>query len=310
MSQLSITELHERQRWPLNQKIDHACGAIEAFTAHCKEYDYSPYVSFSGGMNSTVLLDIVRRYVAQDMKGVFCSTGNEYPEIIQFVRQTRNVETIHPEMTPREVLMHYGFPLVSKEQAQAVRQIRTTCSEKLRNLRLYGSEGRHAGMLSKRWRYLVQEPYMVSERCCDILKKRPFHKYNRKNRSLPMLGTMASESRLREMAYVRKGGCNVFTADPSKVRSAPLSIWMAEDCRAYIHRFGVPYASIYDVAGVLRTGCMCCGFGAQFSSDRRFEMLYERHPRIYQMIMEYTNNGCSYRGALQRMGVRLPDEYN
>ena len=79
----------------------------------------TPYVSFSGGLNSTVLLDLARRFVDPNMKGVFCSTGNEYPEIVRFVRHTDNIEIIHPAMPPREVMARYGFPLVSKEQAQA-----------------------------------------------------------------------------------------------------------------------------------------------------------------------------------------------
>lgn len=103
----------------------------------------------SGGLNSTVLLDLARRFVAPNMKGVFCSTGNEYPEIVRFVRHTDNIEIIHPAMTPREVMARYGFPLVSKEQAQAVRNIRTTNSDKLRTYRLYGDGVRRPGVLSE-----------------------------------------------------------------------------------------------------------------------------------------------------------------
>lgn len=149
MKPLTLSDLRTRQAWPLNQKIDHTCYAMETFVAYCKEHDRTPYVSFSGGLNSTVLLDLARRFVDPNMKGVFCSTGNEYPEIIRFVRHTDNIEIIHPAMTPREVMARYGFPLVSKEQAQAVRNIRTTNSDKLRTYRLYGDGVRRAGVLSE-----------------------------------------------------------------------------------------------------------------------------------------------------------------
>ena len=100
MKPLTLSDLRIRQAWPLNQKIDHTCYAMETFVAYCKEHDRTPYVSFSGGLNSTVLLDLARRFVAPNMKGVFCSTGNEYPEIVRFVRHTDNIEIIHPAMTP------------------------------------------------------------------------------------------------------------------------------------------------------------------------------------------------------------------
>jgi len=135
---LTLSDLRTRQAWLLEQKIDHTVGAIEAFVNYCEKHGRKPYVSFSGGLNSTVLLDIARRFVDPNMPGVFCSTGNEWPEIVRFVRHTPNVTIIRPQLTPRQVMERYGFPLVSKEQAHIVRQIRTTQSEKLRNYRLYG----------------------------------------------------------------------------------------------------------------------------------------------------------------------------
>lgn len=308
MNQLTLTDLHTRQAWPLNQKIDHTVGAIEAFVNHCKEHGRMPYVSFSGGLNSTVLLNIARRFVDPNMPGVFCSTGNEYPEIVRFVRHTDNVTIIRPAIPPREVMARYGFPLVSKEQARIIRQIRTTRSDKLRSYRLYGDGARQSGVLASKWRFMTTEPYMVSEECCDKLKKRPFAKYNRETQSLSMVGTMAGESRLREQRYILQGGCNSFSDDPRKVHSAPLSIWTDADCWDYIRRFEVPYCPIYDVPGITRTGCVFCGFGAHLGGRDRFRVLYSLHPKLYQMAMNYTNNGYTLRYALRRMGVQLPDE--
>ena len=307
MGKITLSDLHARQAWPLEQKIDHTVGAIDAFLAYCREHGRSPYVSFSGGLNSTVLLHLARRVFGADLKGVFCSTGNEFPEIVRFVRRTPNVEIIHPALTPRQVMERYGFPLVSKEQAQAVRQIRTTESEKLRNYRLYGDGVRRAGVLSERWRYLADEPYMTSEKCCEILKKRPFRHYNTATRSLAMVGTMARESKLRQSQYIRRGGCNAFDDDPKKVHSAPLSIWTGTDCWGYIRKYDVPYCEIYDVEGIERTGCVFCGFGAHLNGSR-FRVLYERYPKLYCMAMDYTNNDYTLRHALRRMGVMLPDE--
>ena len=53
------------------------------------------YVSFSGGKDSTVLLDLARR-AYPDIEAVFCDTGLEYPEIREFIRSKENVTWIHP----------------------------------------------------------------------------------------------------------------------------------------------------------------------------------------------------------------------
>lgn len=319
MKPLTLSDLHTRQAWPLNQKIDHTVGAIEAFVNYCKEHGRAPYASFSGGLNSTVLLDLARRYVDPNMPGVFCSTGNEYPEIVRFVRHTKNVTIIRPTMTPREVMARYGFPLVSKEQAHAMRDIQTSKSEKLRNYRLYGDGIRTCGILARRWRYLITEPYMTSEKCYELLKKRPFAKYNRSTQSLPMVGTMAGESKRREMTYINRGGCNIFSDDPTKTHSAPLSIWTNTDCWDYIHRFDVPYCSIYDVPGIDRTGCVFCGFGAHlgggslsrtlFPASETLPNGYELHQQRLHATLRPPADGCAATrrttGTFLNMAIRI-----
>lgn len=133
---MDIKELHTRQGWTLSQKIDHSVGAIEAFITRTGKV---PYVSFSGGKDSTVLLDLARRFIDRDIKGVFCNTGNEFPEIVRFVRQTDNIKIITPCITVKDVLANYGFPLISKEQAHGIRQAKTTKSPRLLSIRLHGS---------------------------------------------------------------------------------------------------------------------------------------------------------------------------
>ena len=49
---MDLATLRERQGWTLEQKIDHAVGAVEQFKARTGR---PLYVSFSGGKDSTVL---------------------------------------------------------------------------------------------------------------------------------------------------------------------------------------------------------------------------------------------------------------
>lgn len=302
---MTVQELQARQGWTLEQKIDHSVGAIEAFVARTGKV---PYVSFSGGKDSTVLLDLARRFVDRDMKGVFCNTGNEWPEIVRFVRQTENVTIIRPEITVREVLERYGFPLISKEQAQGIREAKYTKSEALLDKRLNGSRNSNykSGKISDCWHFLIKANFDVSERCCDCLKKRPFHKYEKETGEAPILGIMTEESDMRKFQYIRRGGCNSFEG---RIASFPISIWTAKDSDEYLRKFKIPYSTIYDNPGVRQTGCMFCGFGAHIGNGfSRFELLNTLHPKAYRLFMNYTNNGVTYREALRRIGVELPDE--
>jgi 3'-phosphoadenosine 5'-phosphosulfate sulfotransferase (PAPS reductase)/FAD synthetase len=305
---MKYEDLKIRTGWTLSQKIDHTVGVMEAFLA---KTDGKGYVSFSGGKDSTVLLDIARRFVRRDFPAVFSNTGNEFPEIVQFVHTFYDVTVIRPKMRIPDVLSKYGFPLVSKEQSQYIRQARNTHSEILRNIRINGKQGRNGyvqGKIDNKWQFLLKAPFEVSELCCQRLKKDPFHTYNKETGLFPIIGTMASESRLRLQKWL-KTGCNSF--DSKNIASYPLSIWTENDVWEYIYKFKVPYSPIYD-KGCRRTGCMFCGFGCHMEKGlfNRFDVLNHLHPKAYQTFMAYENNGITYREALEYTGVKLPDSRN
>lgn len=303
---MNLQELRERQSWTLEQKIDHSLGTIEAFVSRMGGVD-KVYVAFSGGKDSTVLFDLCRR-LYPDILAVFCNTGNEYPDIIRFVRRKQaegvNIWIIRPKMTPREVWAKYGFPLVGKEAALKVHKVRHNPNTQTAIMLM----GDTYFSLSKKWKFLINEHYETSQMCCDKLKKEPFHRFEKESGRRPILGVMASESQMRAGRYVRNGGCNVFGERPT---SNPLSIWLEEDIWTYIDRFNLPIAEIYR-KGAQRTGCMGCGFGAQFAADNRFRILRREYPKCYDMVMNYTNNGVTFREALRKIlavnKLYLPDE--
>ena len=105
------------QALPLDLKIRLTEDRIKAWVDRYGESGVC--VSFSGGKDSTVLLDIVRN-LYPDVKAVFSNTGLEYPEIRQFAMSHDNVDIVYPTMRFRDVITEYGYPLISKEVAEAI----------------------------------------------------------------------------------------------------------------------------------------------------------------------------------------------
>jgi 3'-phosphoadenosine 5'-phosphosulfate sulfotransferase (PAPS reductase)/FAD synthetase len=72
------------------------------------------YISFSGGKDSTVLLDLVREDYP-NILAVYNDTGLEFPSIKKFVKEFDNVKIIRPEMNFKEIINKYGYPILGKE---------------------------------------------------------------------------------------------------------------------------------------------------------------------------------------------------
>ena len=45
------------------------------------------YLSYSGGLDSTALLHMIRKTVGKEVPAVFSNTGLEFPEIVRFARK-------------------------------------------------------------------------------------------------------------------------------------------------------------------------------------------------------------------------------
>jgi len=108
--------LKELQAMPLNDKVALTEDRIIEFYEH---YDGKVVISFSGGKDSTVLLNIARR-LFPNIRAAFSNTGLEYPEIQAFVKEHDNVDIVRPKMTFRDIITNYGYPLISKEVAEAI----------------------------------------------------------------------------------------------------------------------------------------------------------------------------------------------
>ncbi len=294
---ISPEELRERQKWTLDQKIDHSLGAIEQF------YNYAKgqiVVMFSGGKDSTVLLHLARRIYPQT-KGIFVNTTNELSEILHFVKTVDNIDIVLPKVTFLHTVEKYGFPLISKKVAKAINYLKhpSDKNKNVRNLVLTGmnSNGQSCPSykLAKKWYFLTDEQFNLTHKCCDLLKHKPFQEYQKIHHVFPLTGIMADNSQQRKGNYLRYG-CNIMTGKNPIGR--PLSIWNDDDIWEYIHRFKVPYCDVYD-KGETNTGCAYCGFGCHLEKESRFDRLKDREPKRYEQMMNLSNNGIRYEDAIR-----------
>ena len=264
------------------------------------------YVSFSGGKDSTVLKHIIDSMYS-DVPTVFVNTGLEYPEIQTFVREIKsgkydcfnpNVEMVRPEMRFDDVLKKYGYPVISKDISKRVKDGRAAIKNGNDNsyalIQMRGEylspDGKKSPYNCEKWAFLLDSPFKISSQCCDVMKKRPIHKFEKETGRIPFIGTMADESRQRTATWL-KNGCNAF--DKRKPSSQPLSFWTEQDILQYIQKFNVPYCPVYGdiisdndqlkTSGCSRTGCMFCMFGCHLDKGQnRFQRLKETHPRQYE----------------------------
>lgn len=117
MGKHDISELRQLQKLPLDEKVKRTQVRIKQWVEHYG-IDHV-YVSFSGGKDSSVLMDIARK-MYPDIKAVFLDTSLEFPELRDFVKRFDNVEYIKPKMNFRQVIEKYGYPVISKEVSECV----------------------------------------------------------------------------------------------------------------------------------------------------------------------------------------------
>lgn len=147
-----------------------------------------------------------------------------------------------------------------------------------------------------KWKFLLDSPYEISNRCCTVMKKEPSHRYAKETGRKPMTAQMADESRIRKQKWIQNG-CNGF--DMKSPISNPMAFWTEQDVLQYIKENNLPICSVYGdivednlgteevqgqmtisdlegfencemfdakrlplkTTGCSRTGCMFCGYG-------------------------------------------------
>ncbi|GHU52751.1 hypothetical protein AGMMS49975_09220 [Clostridia bacterium] len=285
-------DLKKMQSWDFEHKIHVTQIRILEFYGRM---DGKVTVSFSGGKDSTVLLDLARRCFP-DTKALYVDTGLEFPEVRNFALSLPNVIKLTPEMRFDEVIKEYGWCYPSKDVANAVfyaRQGKRWAINYFKGLNTDGSRSWYKEAYYKKWAFLLDSDFKISAKCCDVMKENPLKFYAQETKTKPITGTLTSESSRRKQAWL-KTGCNSFKK--GKEISKPLSFWSEQDILRYLRDFKIPYASVYGdivedkkgklkTTGERRTGCTFCPIGCHLDKVNTFQRLEYSRPARHRYII-------------------------
>ena len=356
MNAFTKAELVEMWKRPVDRQYN---IAISKMLEAIRDTEGDITICFSGGKDSALLLDMYcdilsgSQWAGKPVKVVFADTTNETTAILKFVKWfipyisnkygvVIDFDSVRPPngLTWVAFIKENGIPLISKEQAKAIRAVkedmkRTGCDyetvmrlakpemaavnelfdigfSKTGVLSLTGyvssrdAFGKKA-VLSARWRPMVACDVDFTHRCCVKIKEAAL---NQVGDSCRMTGEQAQESTFREAAYL-KTGCNARMADGGYV-SKPFGAMTKDGILFALDYRGTPICSDYgsivrDADGhyrctkAQRTGCALCGFGCQYDTDR-FVRLQETEPaKVRFAFKPKAEGGAGYKEAIEYM---------
>lgn len=263
---------------------------------------------------------MVRR-IYPEVPAVFVDTGLEYPELREFVKTIDNVTWLKPNINFKQVIEKYGYPVISKEVSRDISVARNKPDGKTASKFIRGSEYHLKygdRWLLEKYIYLLDAPFKITNKCCDIMKKKPFKEYEAITGRKPITGLLAEESARRTFNWFSTG-CNAF--DLNKPMSMPLSFWTDQDILEYIDMVDLNYASVYgdiiknDIGKYCttrceRTGCVFCAYGSHKDKEpNRFQRLKKTHPKLWNYCMKPTSEGgLGMKEVLEYIGVKTGHE--
>ncbi len=212
-------------------------------------------VSFSGGKDSTAVLELARRAGVDDV--YFVDTGMEFPETLEFVKQTffRDV----PEPKFKENLV----------KSTGIRRV------------LNASETPEALNGEDFWAHAERlgPPRKDNRWCCEVLKLQPVKDMlSKEGECVTVQGNRWYESFSR--AELPAAARNPF--NPLQLNINPILNWRALEVFTYIWWRDLPCNPLYDL-GYERVGCWMCP--AMLESE--FENTRSLHPELYGRWMTY-----------------------
>lgn len=226
-----------------------------------KEYQDLPvYVSFSGGKDSLVVLDLARSSLKQrELKAFFLNTGIEFPETVEFVRSF---------CREREI------PLTEASAGSAFRE----------------QVGKF-GPPAKDFRWCCKVCKLASAGDFETGKESSSRKGNTGVAYLTIDGKRKHESFSR--ARITASETNPFV--PAQLNIFPIRGWKAIEVWLYIHWRQLPYNPLYDL-GFERVGCWLCPSALAAEYIR----VKDLHPEMYAKWNAFLLEWAKSRGLSEK----------
>lgn len=288
-----------------------------------------------GGLDSLVLITLLRKFVSADIVGVSVSTLED--KSIQRIHQALpHMELLKPYKSMVQVVKECGYPVISKDKAGKIRLLQnpTEKNATVRHAIMTGDTGAYGGWrtgtrmrLPQKWLNLFggpenekygtdyqTAPFKVSADCCYYMKEKPANDWAKANKLKPYMGLMASEGGQRQKALM-KHGCNYY--GKTVQRSCPFAIFQRDDLLRLAVELEVPVPEIYgeikeqpdgtlETTKAKRTGCNMCGFGIHIEKrPHRFDRLREANFKEWKFWMYDMGWG----EVLTYIGVEWEDEF-
>lgn len=273
------------------------------------------YLSFSGGKDSTIVLSVIKlceeigTIPKNAIPAVFCDTKIELYATIDFVHWVKdnwynNVQIIKTEKSFAQVIKEYGKPFRSKIKSHIISLYQKNSDLKTAKYLYTVCKSNKMKLANKDFHILHDSfPIKISDKCCDVMKKQPFAKYEKDNDFAGYFSGMRMfEGGRRQLVFkkrINSGDKRPCTHVSNGVTSvSPIFDWTDDICEEFIQKYNVPLSKAYTEYGATRTGCFLCPYG--LNVDKRLELLHTYEPNHYKAALYFLKD------VYIAQGVELP----